>query len=150
MGTNFWWPERSLTFTPRPTDSAPPTRRVCLAVLPPCARGNSSLMRSVLMPARRLKGAQRGNQSGARSWVGRAPQLLSVSSQVAARPHNCHTSTPAVVKAETLYMFCFGDEEPLCKPKMRPSTDLATVFDFCSRYWECPPTKRAHLPAEIE
>lgn len=90
MGTNFWWPDRSLTFTPRPIDSAPPTRRVRLAVLPPRARGNSSLMRSVLMPARRLKGAQRGNQSGARSWVGRAPQLLSVSSQVAARPHNCH------------------------------------------------------------
>lgn len=38
--------------------------------------------------------------------------------------------------AEVLYILCFAMKSHFAN-QMQPSTDLATVCDFCSHYWEC-------------
>lgn len=130
------------TDMPRPRNAEAPTRRVCLVVLSGSTRGNSLFMQCVSIAAH-----AEGSSAGKSKWS------QELGGAAAERPFSCHVfvslkSTPLTPSswlwqaAEALYMFCFGDEEPLCKSKMRPSTDLAAVFDFCSPYWECPAPKK--------
>lgn len=67
------------TVMPRPRNAEAPTRRVCLVVLPCSTRGNSSLLRCVLIPA-----LAEGSSAGKSKWSQElgGPQLLSVSSVV--------------------------------------------------------------------
>lgn len=125
--------------------------------------GNSLLMQSLLMPAHTLKCALRGNQRGTGSWVGRAPQL-SVSTRAAVRaavvirafavtPVGPVFLTGSRDWAKVFYIFCFRDEEPLCKsnaPINRFGYSVWFLLSLLGVSSGSARPRRAHLFAEIE